>query len=389
MTPAFLACCFFLQTPTPEAIEHAQTGAAAAQQGRLDEAIREFRKVTELQPNSAVAFAHLGDAYFQNGEYIAAIPELEHALRLNPGLNDTHETLGVVLLMEGNAEAALPHLEKMPTPELIGLAYLETGRLGAAITELEAALKKHPNDTNLLYYFGRAAALASKQSLDQLAAIDPELARKSVAAPENASQPDLVSLVNALSKKPNDPNLLFAVNRAAEQASKAAFDRIFASAPDCARAHQLSAERAFAEGRLAEAEGEYAESLRLKPYTSGVHLAFGNVLAAQGNWPAAMAQFGAEMKLRPFNADAFYSLGSLLLAQGQARAAVEQLAEAGRLKPESPQILLELGRAALAANDPARAEAAWTKLLAIDSKSALAASARQALSKLKNPGAAH
>src|ERR1022692_1836753 len=151
MTLAFLACCLFLQSPTPEAIEHAQAGAAAAKQGRLDVAIQEFRKVTELQPDSAVGHAHLGDAYFQNGEYGAAIPELERALRLNPNLMGTHQTLGVALLVQGNPGEALPHLEKNRTPELLGLAYLETGRLGSAIMALQAALNNQPNDPDLLY----------------------------------------------------------------------------------------------------------------------------------------------------------------------------------------------------------------------------------------------
>ena len=105
MTPAFLAVYLLLQSVTPEVIEHAQAGEAAAREGRLDVAIQEFRKVTELQPNSAVYHAHLGDAYFKNGQYEEATAELKTALRLNPEMLDTHQSLGVLLLMEGNAEA--------------------------------------------------------------------------------------------------------------------------------------------------------------------------------------------------------------------------------------------------------------------------------------------
>ncbi len=179
MTPTLVACCLFLQSLTPEVIEHAKAGAAARQAGRTCRvAIQEFRKVTELQPNFAVGHADLGDAYFQNGEYGAAIPELELALRLNPDLMLTHRTLGVVLLMQGNAEGALPHLEKMHVPELLGLAYLETGRLDGAITALHAALNQQPDDPNLLYYLGRALDLAAKRTLDQLRKSSPELARR-------------------------------------------------------------------------------------------------------------------------------------------------------------------------------------------------------------------
>ena len=384
MTLAFFTCCLLLQSLTPEVIEHAQAGAAAQQQGRLDVAIQEFRRVTELQPNSAAGHANLGDAYFQNGEYGAAIPELELALRLNPNLMGAHQTLGVALLVQGNPEEALPHLEKMRTPELLGLAYLETGRLGSAITALQAALDRQPNDPDLLYYFGRATAFASKRTFDQLAKVNPDLARKISAAADNESRPpqDVVNLQQALAKQPNDADLLFAFSRAAALASRQAFDRILQSNANSARAHQVLAERYLESGRLPEAEREYAESLRLKPYTSNVHLALGDVFAAEGNWSAAVAQFRMESKLRPASADAFYSLGSVLLQQGQASGAVEELASADRLRPDTPQILLALGKAAFAANDAARAEASWIKLLGIDKESDLAASAHLELATL-------
>jgi tetratricopeptide (TPR) repeat protein len=384
MNFAFFICCFLLQSPTPEVIEHAQAGAAAQQQGRLDVAIREFRKVTELQPNSAAGHANLGEAYFQNGEYGAAIPELELALRLNPNLMGTHQTLGVALLVQGNPEEALPHLEKTRTPELLGLAYLETGRLGSAITALQAALDRQPNDPDLLYYFGRATASASKRTSDQLAKVNPDLARKSTAAADNDSRPpqDVVELQKSLAKQPNDADLLFAFSRAAALASRQAFDRIMQSNANSARAHQVLAERYVESGRLPEAEREYAESLRLKPYTSNVHLALGNVFVTEGNWSAAVAQFHMESQLRPASADASYRLGSALLQQGQASAAAEELAHADRLRPDTPQILLALGKAASAANDAARAEASWIKLLGIDKESDLAASAHLGLAEL-------
>jgi len=384
MTPVFFACCLFLQGPTPEVIEHAQAGAAAVQQGKLNVAIQEFRKVTELQPDSAIGHARLGEAYFQNGDYRAAIPELELALRFNPNMIDTHQTLGIVLLLQGNPAAALPHLEKMRTPELLGLAYLETGRLGAAIATLDAALARQPNDPNVLYYFGRATASASKLSADQLAQMKPDVARANGGGTDNASRPPqgLLSLQDALARRPTDRDLLLAFSQAAAQASQKAFDQILQSNANSARAHQVLAERAFESGRLADAEREYVESVRLKPYTSNVHLALGNVLAAQGKWSAAIAQFRMETQLRPFSADAFYSLGSVLLEQGQARGALDELAEADRLRPDTPLILLALGRAAFAAQDAARAEASWTRLLGIENKSGLAAAAHLGLSTL-------
>jgi tetratricopeptide (TPR) repeat protein len=381
-TLAFLTCYLLLQVRalTPEVIEHAQAGAAAQKDGRLDVAIQEFRKVTELQPDSASGHANLGEAYFQTGDYGAAIPELEHALQLNSNLMGAHQTLGVALLVQGDAEGALPHLEKTRTPELLGLAYLETGRFGSAIVALRAALDRQPKDPDLLYYFGRATAFASKGTSDQLAKVSPDPAPKSA---DSESRPqDVVSLQQALAKQPNDAGLLLAFSRAAAAASKQAFDQILQSSADSARAHQVLAERAAGSGRLSDAEREYAESLRLKPYTSNVHLALGDILAAEGNWPAAVTQYRMESKLRPASADASYSLGAALLRQGQASGAVQELTVADRLRPDTPQILLALGKAEFAANDAGRAEASWIKLLGIDKTSGVAAAAHLELSTL-------
>ena len=389
MTLAVLACCvFFLQSVTPEIIEHARAGAAALQQGHVEVAIREFRTVTELQPESAAAHANLGDAYFQNGDYDQAIAELETALRINPKLMGSHQTLGVALLVQGNAEAAVPHLEKTRTPELLGLAYLETGRLGSAIVALQAALERQPKDPDLLYYFGRATAEASRATADQLAKIAGSSVSGNAAAANGAggATEDVVSLQKALAGKPDDPELLAAFSRAAGLASQNAFDMVLASSPGSARAHQVLAERYVERGQFPAAEREYSEALRLKPYAPHVHLALGNALAAQGRWAAAAAQAREETQLRPAGAEAFYRLGCWLLQLGDATGALAEIRRAGGLRPNAPEILLVLGEAAFAVHDTALAESSWKKLLAIDGDSDLAASAHLNLAALYRLG---
>ncbi len=316
-------CSFLLlaQALTPEVIEHTQAGVEAQKQGRLDVAIEEFRKVTELAPDMASGFASLGNAYFQKGSYELAIPALEHALQLNPELLGAHQALGVALLVRGNAVGALPHLEKARSPDLLGLAYLETGKLGDAITMLQAALGQRPNDPDLLYYFGRATALASKR----------------------------------------------------------AFDQIVETSPGSARAHQVAGDRYIENGQFPEAGKEYLEALRLRPYTAGVHLALAQVLAATGNMPGALAEFRAESALRPDSAEAYYRLGSALLQQGQGAAALAELTRANELGPNIPAILFALGKAALATGDLTRAETAWTKVVDIDKQGDFAAQAHMEL----------
>lgn len=313
----FLLLSLLAQAPTAEVIEHAQAAAAAMDAGKLSVAIEEYRKVTELQPASASGFVNLGDAYFKNGDYQLAVPQLEHALQLNPSLLGAHQTLGVSLLLLGNATAAIPHLEKAPAAELLGLAYLETGRFADAIGAWQRALNDHPNDPDVLYFYSRATALASKQVLERLLAADP----------------------------------------------------------GSARAHQAMADHYMELGRTGDAQREYVESLRLKPYTPGVHLAFGKAMAAAGNWAGAVAEFTAESKLRPQSAETFYYLGSALLQQGQASEALNALSRSGELAPNMPGTLLAVGKAASLAGDTTRAEASLKKLLEVEKAGDLAAQA--------------
>jgi len=250
-------------------------------------------------------------------------------------------------------------------------------------------LEREPNDPDLLYYFGRATAMASARTAEQLAKLSPAGAEKNSAA-GNASPPeDIVKLQQALAGRPNDPELLAAFSRAAGLASKKAFDSVLQSAADSARAHQVRAERLAEDRHLPQAEQEYVAALRLKPYTAGVYLDLGGILAAEGKWPAAAEAYRLETDLQPLNADAFYRLGSAFLQLRQPAAALESLAHADRLTPDNPQILLELGRAAAGAGDSPRAESSWKQLLSLEQGGALAASAHLELSTLyRNAGKA-
>jgi tetratricopeptide (TPR) repeat protein len=319
-------CIFVLlaQTITPEVIEHTQAGVEAQSKGDLDTAIREFQKAVDLSPSMASGYASLGAAYFKKGDYERAIPVLEKALELNPHLLGAEGALGVALLVQGDANAALPHLTKVREPELMGLAYLETGKLNDAIAALQVSLDQHPNDPDVLYYYGQATALASKK----------------------------------------------------------AFETIVGSDAGSARAHQVEGDRYFNEGKFTDAGREYLESIRLKPYTQGVHLALAHALAASGNGTDALVELRAEAQLRPSSAQVAYELGSALLDQGQARDALAELARAAGLAPNVPATLLALGNAALATGDEGRAEKSWTRLLEIEKQGEFAAQAHFRLAAL-------
>jgi tetratricopeptide (TPR) repeat protein len=324
MIRALILLCFAWQIGSPQAAEHMQAGIAADKQHQFDVAIREFKKVTELDPSFADGFISLGQAYMENGNYGSAIAPLKHSLELIPDSPPAHQLLGYALLSQGYATEAIPHLERSPDKTALGIAEIQTGRLPEAVANLQAALAAHPNDADLLYYLGRASGLLARQSIDTL----------------------------------------------------------LAAYPDSARAHQAMAENYYVLRRMPDAEKEYREALRLRPGLPEVHLALGEVYAGAFQWDKAEEQFRMQANLQPGNAEAAYRLGDALLQQGKAKEARGELLRADRLMPDMPETLYSLGKAASLEGDAAAAVKAWTKLLSIEKQSPLAAQAHFGLAGL-------
>jgi tetratricopeptide (TPR) repeat protein len=314
--------CFVLlwmlwQTVSPEAAQHARAGLQAKQEGRLDEAIAEFKKVTELEPNLAAGFVYLGAVYLEKREEAPGIAALKRALELSPDLLGAHQMLGVALLSEGNAAEAIPHLEKAQARDALGIAQIETGQYTEAILNLQAALSARPNDSDLLYYLGRASGLLYKQ----------------------------------------------------------AFDSLESAYPDSPRSHQALGENYAAMRRVPDAEKEYLDALRLRPDTPGLHLELGELYEVAGQLPKAEEEFRFEAKLRPADAEAAYRLGNILLQNGKLREARNELERADQLRPDMPETLYALGKAAGLNGDTAAAEKDWKRLLEVEKGNVLAAQA--------------
>jgi tetratricopeptide (TPR) repeat protein len=301
-----------------------QAGIAADKQRQFDVAVTEYRKVTELEPTYADGFISLGQAYMEKHEFGSAIAPLKHALEVSPESAPAHQLLGYALLVQGYAAEAIPHLERVREKTALGIAQIQTGQLTEAVTNLQAALAEHPNDPDILYYLGRASGLLSKQSIDTL----------------------------------------------------------LAAYPDSARAHQAMGENYFVLRNMPDAEKEYREALQLRPDVPEVHLELGEVYAGAFKWDKAEEEFRAQAKLQPGNAEAAYRLGAALLEQGKAHEARAELLRADKLMPDMPETLYSLGKAASLEGDAGAAEKEWTKLLAIEKESSLAAQAHFALAGL-------
>ena len=313
----FLVLTLASQAAATDAMQHVQAGLEARKQRQVDVEITEFREAARLDPALADAFLNLGAAYMEKHDYGAAITPLKRALELSPDLLAAHQFLGYALLAQGYAAEAIPHLERAGAQEALGIAQIQTGQLTEAVANFTAALPKHPDDPDLLFYLGHSSGLLSKTAIDTL----------------------------------------------------------IANHPDSARAHQALAENYLVLRQMPQAEKEYLEALRLRPDLPGLHLELGQVYANSAQWPKAEAEFRAEAKLQPGNAEAAYRLGAALLQQGNARDALVQLKRSNELKPEMPETLYSLGKAAATAGEGTVAEQAWLKVIELEKNTSLAAQA--------------
>lgn len=307
---------------SPQAAQHLKAGREQEKQGHFEIAVIEFQKVTTLEPTFAEGFVALGQSYLEQHDYSASVTPLKHALKLEPNLAPAHQLLGYALLAQGYSAEAIPHLERVHEVGALGIAQVEAGDLAGAVMNLREALQKQPNDPDLLYYFGRATGLLSKQSIDTL----------------------------------------------------------LATYPDSARAHQSMGENYFVLRQLPEAEKEYHRALELRPETPNLHLELGQVYAMGSRWPQAEEQFRAEAKLQPGNAEAAFRLGDALLQQGKVHEARSELQRSDQLLPNMPETLYALGKAYYLDGDAAAAREKWLDLLSVEKDSELAAQAHFGLS---------
>ncbi len=322
MIHAWILVCLFMQAQTaqptvpPEVLTLLKSGVDAENRRDLDQAIADFRRAANLAPSAGIVFFRLGDAYMKKRDYASAIPPLKRAAELSPDSAPVHQLLGYALLTQGYVSEAIPHLTITHEYGALGIAQLQMGQPAEAVTNLQTAAAKSPDDPDLLYYLSRAGAEMSSQSLD----------------------------------------------------------RLLRTFPDSARAHQAKGQTLYQAKMYPEAIAEYTKALQSRPDLPGLRLELGEIYGSNSDWEKAEQQFREEAELQPGSAEAAYRLGSALLEEGKMEGAAEELRRSDRLRPDMPETLYALGKASAVSN-PKQAEQALNRVIAIEKDTHLAGTA--------------
>jgi Tfp pilus assembly protein PilF len=132
---------------------HNSRGIELADRGWLDEAVREFKKAIELDPNSAHAHDNLATVYAEKKLYRDALDEYLTAIRLEPDSATAHYNLACFLSTYGLEMSVAQYREAIelepeyPDAHLnLGLALADQDQMDEAKGELQTAIALNAQD---------------------------------------------------------------------------------------------------------------------------------------------------------------------------------------------------------------------------------------------------
>ena len=139
--------------PVPEPGQHNDRGVHLAREGRYDEAIAEFTRAIELDPEHATAYGLRANAYHDKGDFDRAIADWDKAIELDAG-DDAHRARPYLLRGachgdKGELDRAIGDYNKAieldPKWALAyrcrGYAYALKGEVAKAVSDLEKCIE--------------------------------------------------------------------------------------------------------------------------------------------------------------------------------------------------------------------------------------------------------
>lgn len=130
-------------------------GLAKSELGQYDDAILEYNKAIEIDPNCPRAYFNRGRSLFKLGRYEDAILDFTKAIEIDPDYSAAYNSLGLAKLKLGKLEVALKYYNeaiekdsKLAQPYYNrGIVYFKLGHYNDARKDLTKAIEIDPNDS--------------------------------------------------------------------------------------------------------------------------------------------------------------------------------------------------------------------------------------------------
>jgi predicted O-linked N-acetylglucosamine transferase (SPINDLY family) len=340
-------------------------GIALAQQGKIDEAAICFHRAVRVRPDFAEAHNNLGNVFNTQSKAKEALACYQRALELRPDFTAARDNLAALHIpKEQNYQAPVHVSDRAAEANQNGIAAIKAGRVDEAEAAFRQALQIRPDLAAAHNNLGTVLRLQTKLAeaekcfqkalnlqpnyIDALSNLGVVLAEQNrldeaVACFQKTVQlqPDYTSGHNNLG------NVLKSQRKLA--AAAACFRTALRLNPNYFEAHNnLGALLHDEEGKTAEAIACYEQALKLNPNYAEAHNNLGLVQKEQGKLDAAAASCRRALQLKPDLAEAHSNLGAILKEQGQLAEAVDSCKRALQLKPEFADGHNNLGNALMA-----------------------------------------
>ena len=143
-----------ITVPALDYLKHGLRGVKLAKEGRLNEAMDEFEKAVEANPDYLEGHVNAAVVLLDKGMVPEATARLNKVLSLNPKRWDAHGNVGIILARQGKLDEAVAHFKKALeyNPNYteghanMGMALMEKGMLDQAAFHLRTAVKLDPKD---------------------------------------------------------------------------------------------------------------------------------------------------------------------------------------------------------------------------------------------------
>jgi tetratricopeptide (TPR) repeat protein len=306
---------------------HDNLGGILLGEGKLEEALAEYGKALEIQPDDPDARNDLGLALFRNGQTDEAIAQYRRALEIKPGDHAAHYNLG--------------------------LAFFKKGELDEAIAQFQKALELRPDSPDMLLTLGMA--LSSKG--DKAAAVGQYRKALEISPDYEAAR----------------YNLGFALSEMGDlDEAIAQYQKVLETDPNYAEARNNLGADLFAKGDLEGAIAQYRAAVKLQPAYTNALFNLGNALVRSGQLDDGIAQYRSALAVNPGYADARLNLGLALAQNGQLEPAIAQYQMVLDINPGSAEAHNDLGQALFQKGGMEDAITEYKKALAIQTNFALA-----------------
>lgn len=240
------------------AIFYLSLGTVAVARGQLEEAVENYRRAVERQPDLAEAHYSLANALLSQGKRDLALHQYRRALECKPDYAEAYKNLGVLLKERGQVEEALRCFQQavQHKPDY-ALAHFEAGNARHVRGELDAALACY------------------RQALR----FRPNLFEAHI----------------------NLGNVLKDQNRLDE--ALASYRCALLLQPDSALTHNNLGVIYLEQGKLPDAEASFQRALEIAPDLADTHNNLGLVLTKQGRLDESLASHQKAVDLAPANAE--------------------------------------------------------------------------------------